>query len=111
MGLISVGIKVTFLGTKKKFSMAGCLIYCPDPELEHFCLSFDRKNKSTKREMSTLFFILLMDVLTAESLVTRISFFLSFIFMGRWMCGERTELPISWWHCVSLRFFFLLNPK
>lgn len=81
MGLISVGIKVSFLGTKKKFSKASSLIYCPHPKLEHFCLSFGSKNKSTKYEMSTLFFILMMNVLTAKRRVTMILSFLSLIFM------------------------------
>lgn len=81
MGLISIGFKVSFLGTEKKFSKASCLIYCPDPKLEHFCFSFGSEDKSTKRKMSTLFFILMMDVLTAKRLVTTIPFFLSLIFM------------------------------
>lgn len=75
MGLISIGIKVTSLGTEKKFSKAGCLIYCPNPKLEHLCLRFGSKNKSTKCKTSTLFFILLLDVLTAKRLVAMISFF------------------------------------
>lgn len=110
MGLFSVGIKVTFLGTKK-FSKAGCLIYCPDSKLEHFCLSFGSKNKSTKHKMSTSFFILLMDVLTAERLLAMISFFLSLIFIGHWEVGRERNFP-SAGGIVSVRdIFFLLNPK
>lgn len=118
MGLISVGIKVTFLPAQKKFSKAGSLIYCPDPKLEHFCLVLAVKNKSAKCEVSTLCFILLMDVLTAKRFLTMLSscFFFSCFFSITYFyrtlgVGERTELPISWWHCVSQRDVFWLNPK
>lgn len=45
VGLISVGLKVTFLRAQKKFSKAGCLIYCPDPKLEHSCLGSGSKEQ------------------------------------------------------------------
>lgn len=48
-----------------------------------------------------------MDVLTAKRLLTMIFFFFITYFYGTWSgegWKERTELPISWWHCVSPRF-------
>lgn len=103
MGLVSLGTKVTFLGTKKKLSKADCLIFCPDPRVEHFCLPFGSKNKSTERKMSTLPFILLIDVLTTETSCCDLLFSIPYFYrtLGS---GEGTEHPISWCHCVSRSF-------
>lgn len=112
MGLISVGIKVTFLHAQKKFSKAGSLIYCPDPKLEHFCLVLAVKNKSAKCEVSTLCFILLMDVLTAKRFLAMLSSFFFFpvfspslIFIGHWGLGRELNFP-SAGGIVSVREMF-----
>lgn len=60
--------------------------------------------------MSTSFFILLMDVLTAERLLAMISFFLSLIFIGHWEVGRERNFP-SAGGIVSVREFFFLKSQ